>query len=212
MSGIVSSIKPDAIAQKQQDDFIDKTWQSYIDEGFEEGIPHSVRAPHERLITFLQAAGDHPIDKRIMRMECVRNKSKLWLVVYYHLESTDWLGRPLLYAEWVEGYHKVQTRVPQVDPQKKTITQYVRGQEKQEWTIEFTKANVDKAIKQAVNSDREGIKFHIRFPEGPQKDYFSYSQFVNNTWDQNMELLLGNGSPRFNKTIPTSTPSVAVQT
>ncbi len=193
--GIESSIPPEKGMDKPRTDYVDRTYQSYIDQGFEEGIPHHVEAPHTRLERFLTDAGDREITKRVTLMK----RTKEHLIVYSILSSTTWIGEEINFSDYVEGYHKEQTRKPNIN-ERKQIVSYVMGQPKDIYSIEFNKKNVDKYI---GNQDKDSIRYFIAHQGGPQNDYFTYEQFTNNSWSQNMQLLLQDGSPQFAPLIST---------
>lgn len=190
---IESSIPPEKSGDKPRTDYVDKTYQSWIDQGFEKDIPHQVEAPHTRLERFLTEAGDREIIPHRKLMRRIRYNAKEWLVIHSDLYSTTWTGEEIVHAEYIEGYHTEQTRKPVID-ERKRIVRYQMGQPKDVYSIEFNKKNVDKYI---GNQDKASIKYFIKHEGGPQNDYFTYDQFVNNTWDQNMELLLGDVSPQY---------------
>jgi hypothetical protein len=190
--GIESTITPDKLPGPSHN-LNDKTWQSWIDKGFEEKVPHHVQALHDRLIKFVTAADDRPIQKKVELMRRVKKDGKEYLVTQFSLHSSNWLGEEVQLYDYVEGYHKEQTLRPKIN-EKKEIVSYERGTEKEIYSIEFGKKTVDKII---GDQDKATIRFFIAHQGGPQNDYFTYEQFVNNTWDQNQILLLQDGSPQF---------------
>ena len=201
MSEIESSIKPED-EQPIKHDLNDKTWESYVEQGFKDNIPHPVESKHERLMRFIAEAGDRPIEKKVEKMERVKIKGKEYLLVQLRLSAFNFFGEEkLVNGEYIEGYWVEQTRKPKRDEQRRIIS-YVQGTPIEHYTIEFNKENVDKYI---GDQDHNEIDFFIKHEGGPQSDHFTYEQFVNNAWEDNMELLLIDGSPkyaRFNKPKP----------
>jgi hypothetical protein len=190
--GLESTITPDKVPGPTHS-FNDATWQSWIDKGLEEGIPHSVQAPHDRLIRFVTGAGDNPIKHKVHVLKRIKHEGKEYLVALKSLHSMNWIGEEIQLYDYVEGFHIEQTLKPKIDD-KKEIIGYERGKEKPVYSIEFSKTAVDKMI---GKQDKSEIQYYIKHPSGTQKDYFTYEQFVNNTWDQNMSLLLSDGSPQY---------------
>lgn len=194
MSEVESSIKPEEIPAIKHD-LNDRTYESYIEQGFEGSITHHVESPHIRLMDFLARAGEHPIEKKVWKMERKKHMGKEYLIVHMVLLSTDFWGDEAKVGEgdYQEGYWIEQTRRPKRDEQRR-IVKYIRGQPIEHYTIEFNKENVDKYLGE---QDPHSIDYSIHHEGGPQKGHFTYEQFVNNSWPDNMELLLIDGEPKY---------------
>lgn len=196
MSEIESTIKPDEIPPVTHS-LNDKTYESYIEQGFADYIPHAVEARHTRLMKFIAQAGDHEIVKNVWRMHLHRKRDKVYVVAEIELTSTDFWGAEIKISQgdYQEGFWTEQTKVPKRDEQHR-IVKYIRGQPIDHYTIEFSKKAVDEIIGE---QDRDSIDYHIHHEGGPQKGHFTYEQFVNNKWPDNMELLLVDGEPKFQR-------------
>jgi hypothetical protein len=199
-SNIVSSIKPDTEAQQQAQksmiEINDETYQSYIKEGFEENIPHSVEAPHTRLMKFIAEAEGRPILRTVTKIERVRNSTtgfKEHLVYWENLEGTTWAGDTVRYTDHVWGYHKKQVRGPRIN-EKKQVVEYIRTGEREVYTIPYTKEKVDELIENSDGSDRDSIKLFIKNPNGTQSADFHYQEFIM-SWNDCINMLLQPGGP-----------------
>src|SRR5215510_10352933 len=157
MSDIESSIKPDEIS-KIEHDLNDKTYESYIKQGFENNIPHSVEAPHTRMMRFLAEKGDKPYEKKIRLMERLRHNAKEYLTIYFKLTSSNFYGDEIILDDYQEGYWKEQTKRPQRDEQRRLV-RYIMGQPIDHYTIPFDKKTVDKYI---GKQDHNSILFFIK--------------------------------------------------
>lgn len=190
----VSSIKPETESVKESTyDFNDRTWQSYIKEGFEENVPHSVQAPHERLIKFAAAAGDRPITRtvtRVYRMKPASNGYKECLVAYETLTGSTWAGDEVRLVDHCIGYHKQQLKRSVLN-EKKEIVEYQRSGEKEIYNIEYSISNLNKILE---GQEKEAVKFIITNPNGPQSAEFMYDEF-NLPWIDCIDLLLRAGGP-----------------
>jgi hypothetical protein len=205
MSEIESSIKPDEIAEIKHD-LEDRTYQSYIDQGFADNIPHQVEAPHTRMMRFLAEKGERPMQRELKMLQRIRHKNKEYLLAYIKLTSTNFFGDEVILDDYVEGFWKEQTKRPKRDEQRRLVS-YIMGQSVDHYTIDFNKKNVDKYIGKQEHSS---IRFFIKHEGGPQNDYFTYEQFLHNKWEDNMELLLVDGSPQYNRfNKPEATPTTS---
>lgn len=196
-SNIVSSIKPEAQAiEKSTIEVNDETYQSYIKEGFEENIPHSVEAPHTRLMKFIAEAEGRPVLRtvtKIERFKDARTGFKEMLVYWENLEGTTWAGETVRIADHVVGLHKKQIRGPRINEQKQVV-EYIRTGEREVFTIPYTKEKLDEIIEHSDGSDRDSIKLFIKNPNGTQNSNFYYQEFVM-SWNDCINMLLQPGGP-----------------
>jgi hypothetical protein len=194
---VVSSIKPEKAEDlKPQIDVNDETYESYIKEGFEENIPHSVQAPHDRLMKFLAQAGDRPIKRMITYIERLKPASmgyKEFLIYRETLIGTTWAGDECKYIDHLVGYHKKQIKSPKIN-EKKEVVEYVRSGQRDVYTIPYTKQKLDEIISKSDETGKDSITLYIRNPHGAQKASFYYEEFVLD-WHECINILLLKGGP-----------------
>jgi hypothetical protein len=192
----VSSIKPEneIVEQSSTYDFNDKTWESWVKEGFENKIPHDVQRYHDELMKFKAKAGDRPITRtvwRVFRDKPASNGYKECLVIWEILKGTTWANDECeLAAYHIVGYHKEQIKRPVINEQRQ-IVQYERAGERVIHSLPYSKAELDKQIE---GQNKESIQFYITNPNGPQSSDFPYEEFIL-PWNECINLLLQPGGP-----------------
>lgn len=191
----ISTIKPEDQEPISIIELNDKTYESYIKEGFEKDIPNQVWAIHDRIQIFKTAIGDRPYTRRVDLIKRIKTGDrKEWLVYHETIEGTTFLGESKIFDEHIVGFHYEQTRTPVINEQK-LITAYKRGPQKEVYTIPYSQKKLDEIISNSQGSDKDTIKFHIKNPDAAQKDYFYYEQFIL-PWSECMNLLFTAGGPK----------------
>lgn len=189
-------VKPESEVQKPKLVYNNKTYQSYLDIGFDEYyIPRSIKAPEQRKREFLSRVDPSKgIARKITLIQRIRGADKKEYITY----SEDWYGKNWLgqkispVRENIEGIWMEQEKEPDI---KQTdngpeIAGYKKSGEHPVYDIEFSKENVDKVI-QETGSDKDSIIFLIKI--APRSDYFTYYEFVNYSWDQIENILMQDG-------------------
>jgi hypothetical protein len=204
MPDIVSTIKP-KVEQKPEVkiEYNDRSYQSYVTNGFADNIPHSISAPRDRIQDFLLAVDTRqgPIERTVTTI--VRLKAIDWTTkkherkeYLYYLETwhaKNWLGVPLEpINEHYEGRYTEVITKPILDQTTGIHKDNAFGGTREVYTIPFSKKNVDEIIAKSARSDKTGIKYVVKFaaedsPDGAgfsTRSSYSYDQFVNWSWDK----------------------------
>jgi hypothetical protein len=206
--GILSTIKP-KIAQKPEVkiEWNDRSYQSFMNAGFPNNIPHTITGPRERMLRFLSAVDltKGPLERTVKSMVRLRaqdwstKKRELREFIYYEEEfnAKNWAGVPLNpVSDHIEGrYTEVLTR-PVFDERTGVHTDNAWGGTRMVYYIPFSKQKVDEIIKNSAHSDKDSIRFIIKFgmedsPDSFQlttRNQFSYDRFVNWSWDRLKEF------------------------
>jgi hypothetical protein len=109
-----STIKPETQPKKPTIKYNDKTYQSYIDNGFADNIPRDVEFPTEQKRNFLSRVDEskHPVQRKvtkIVKIKAVEPNSKKYEkkeYVYYQEEwsARNWLGQKINPVDNIEGF------------------------------------------------------------------------------------------------------------
>lgn len=194
---------------KKKLDYNDKTFQHFLDEGFDptEGLGEVNNIPIDKKEReFLQVAdvSKEPIRRKIVLikrvkeidLESPKRERKEFLIWLEEWEGVDFKGAPVPpWREHWEGYWQRIIKRPITDPQEHMITAYEAVGLEKIYDTPFNQANVDRIIKSSVGSDKETIKFFIEDTRG-NSDYFTYEQFVGLPWDECQNILLLQGGAR----------------
>ena len=189
-------------------EFNDRTIQSFISKGFADNIPHSISAPNIRMKQFISKV-DLSKDFQRKILIITRFKTRDYLsdskkkevkedITYREQWSGyNWLGEKLGNDENLEGVFSQVESSPKVEFNNETGRSEVVGNNfagtHDVHYIPFTKETVDKIIAKS-DSDKSEILFCVSSP--PRRDYFTYDEFVNYTWDQLEEILLMPGGAK----------------
>ena len=156
-------------------EYNDRSYQSYIDTGFPDDIPHSVSAPRDRILAFLNECDIRkgPVERTVRAM--YRLKAIDWTspkherkeFIYYEERWTgvEWLGIPLKNPidGHIEGkYNEVVTR-PKLDERTGEHIDNIFNGVRLVYYIPFTKENVDEIIANSAHSDKTNIRFVVKF-------------------------------------------------
>jgi hypothetical protein len=210
MSGRFSTIKPKPKNPKPEVklEYNDRSYQSYISTGFPDIIPQMVRGPRNRKINFLAA-----VDLR--KGEIERTVTTMWRLraidwdtpkrerkEYIYYEETwnakNWLGvdiNPI--TDHFEGkYSEVVTR-PVFDTRTGDHIDNEFAGLRDRYYIEFSKDKVDEIIKNSSRTNKDNIKFVIKWDQQDSmnqtenmpmvmamRNVFTYDQFANWSWEK----------------------------
>ena len=174
---IYSTKKPD-IPKKPEVvlEYNNRSVESFVNNGFEEAIPRSVYGPRDRMQKFLNLVNIRkgPIEKTVTMM--VRLKAPDWNsstkknerkeFVYYFEDWTgnDWLGIPINpFSEHIEGKYTEALYRPKLDDRTGEHVDNVYTGTRESYYIPFTKKNVDEIIANSAHSDKDSIRYVVKF-------------------------------------------------
>jgi hypothetical protein len=177
----------------------DKSYQSFISNGFANNIPHRISAPHDMKLKFLSLVDIRkgPIERTvrtIIRLRAIDyDTPKLDRKEYiYYTEDwsgKNWLGIPITkgaIGDHLEGkYTEVLTR-PKLDERTGEHIEPVFAGTRERYYIPFSKTKVDEIIKNSVLTDKSNIRFIVKFGQEDSTDslqmstrnQFSYDMFL----------------------------------
>jgi len=199
---VVSSIKPDQPQTvKKKFEYEDRSYVSYVENGFSEDIPDHILQPYGREQVFLAGLDidRHPKDfkRSIVCFNRFKNEDGDEVLTYHEKwEGKNFLGRDLdpVIDHW-EGYYFEQERVPKYDD-KGVITHYEKGKQKTIYTIPWEgKKTLDKEIAKS-NAKKDQIKYHFDAKPETQNDYANYEQFANLSYTECYNICLKPGGFR----------------
>jgi hypothetical protein len=207
MGEILSTNKPKELHPKPdpaktiEGQWNDRSYQSYVESGFAEHIPHHISAPRDRIIKFLAATDirNGPIN-RTVRMICrckapdwtsPKHERREWIWYEEVWSANNWLNIPVDPLDGhIEGrYTEVVTR-PKFDPIKGTHIDNVFAGTREVYYIPFTKAAVDEIIKNSTLSEKSNIRYIVKFAQEDSvgsdtmamtmsmRNQFSYDMFL----------------------------------
>jgi len=194
---------------KKKLDYNDKTFQHFLDEGFDPtkglGEVNNVEIDkNER--QFLQVADvtKQPIRRKVTRINRIKEidllspnrERKEFLTWLEEWEGIDFKGADVQpWREHWEGFWQRIIKKPITDPEEHMITGYEAIGLEKIYDTPFNKTNVDKIIKSSTGSDKDTISFFIQDSRG-NSDYFTYQQFVDLPWEECQNILLLQGGAR----------------
>jgi hypothetical protein len=186
-------------------EYNNRTYQSYVKNGFADKIIHGVEAPNTRINDFISRVDltkDHA--RKIMTMvrlkttdyvaDSRKKPEKEFLVYHEEWIGKDWLGRTLRCGDNTEGVYSEVESVPEVKwndrfGRSEVVGQNLAGSHTVHY-IPFSKQKVDEIIAKS-DSDKNEIIYVVKSP--PRKDHFNYDEFTNYTWEQCEKILLLDG-------------------
>ena len=195
---IISTKKPDVPKKPEvKIEFNDKSYESFIDNGFEDCIPRSVYGPRDRMQTFLSKIDlrKGPLERTVRML--VRLKAPDWNdpkhtrkeFVYYFEDWTgvDWLGIPIdPFSEHVEGKYLESLYRRKLDERSGEHVANEYTGTRDVYYIPFSKKNVDEIIAKSAHTDKYGIKYIVKFghEDSPEamvsstRNQFCYDMFL----------------------------------
>jgi hypothetical protein len=209
MSEIVTcDAKGEGQGEGQQNPFAEynnRSFQSYVKNGFPDKIPHGVEAPDTRMKRFISRVDmTKGFERKIMTMtrlktrnylsEDKRNPEKEFLVYQEEWVGKNWLAEKLCCQDNFEGVYTEVGTAPEVRFNNENGRSEVVGQKlaggHQLYYIPFSKERVDEIIAKS-DSDKYEIDYIVK--SGPRRDHFTYEEFVNYSWAQLETILLYDG-------------------
>ena len=177
MVEILSTMKPDVKKKPEiKIEYNNKSYESYVKNGFADFIPQLIKSPYERMEKFFNQVDlrKGPIERTVRMI--VRLKAPDWSTkkverkeyVYYeeYWDAKNWLGIPI--TKWrpdglIEGrYTEVMTR-PVLDEKTGEHIDNAFAGTRQVYYIPFSKSTVDDIIKNSVYTDKSNIRFVVKF-------------------------------------------------
>lgn len=187
-------------------EYNNRSYQSYVDAGFADYIPHKFRQPHDFIQVFFAAADlrKEPIERtvtaiyRVKAIDYDSPKQERKEFIYYEENwvAKNWFGvavNPI--AGHIEGrYTEVSTK-PMYDERTGGHKDNAFAGTRERYYIPWSKKNVDDIIAKSAHSDKSTIRFVIKFSiednagtDNPMqmatRNRFSYDVFANWPWDR----------------------------
>lgn len=189
-------------------EYNNRTILSYTKKGLEDKIPHISSAPEARIRNFISKVDlTKGLERKITLMTRLKardldspsGKKELKEFIVYREEwiGKNWLGETLRNDENVEGVYTEVETTPEIKFNNETGRSEVVGEKVSgshlKYYIPFSKEKVDEIIEKS-DSDKSEITFHVTSP--PCRDYFTYDEFVNFSWEQLEEILFTDGGAK----------------
>lgn len=202
---VVSTIKPEQEEQNkiQKFPYEDRTYQSYVENGFEDEIPDSVKQIHEFETKFhlgLDLKTYQNDFKRIVhtitRFKTMETGEEV-LIYYERWEGKNFLGNalPPILDHW-EGFWIEQTRIPKYreGSDSTIIDHYEMGIPIKHYTIPWNKENLQKIYDSCWGPAQHRILYHFDGKPLAQNDYAANKeQFENLNYEQCVNIILQHG-------------------
>jgi hypothetical protein len=197
---IISTKKPDVPKKPEvKIEYNNRSYESFLKNGFADNIPRLVRGPYDRMQQFLSKVDlrKGPIERSVRSI--VRLKAPDWNsstkknerreFIYYeeYWDAKDWLGIPIdPFDGHIEGKYTEVLMKPKLDERSGEHIDNVFAGTRQVYYIPFTKKNVDEIIANSAKTDKYSIKFTVKFGSEDATDVaaqstrnqFSYDMFL----------------------------------
>ena len=197
---IISSKKPNVPKKPEvKIEYNNRSYESYINAGFPDNIPRSVRGPHDRMQQFLNKVDlrKGPIERSVRSI--VRLKAPDWSsstkknerkeFIYYeeYWDAKDWLGIPIdPFDGHIEGRYLEALTKPVLDERTGEHIENALAGNRISYYIPFSKKNVDEIIANGTKTDKYSIKYTVKFGHEDSTDamvsssrnQFSYDMFL----------------------------------
>ena len=220
MARIRSTQKPDETKTKQSVklDFNDKTYKSYIEQGFERiDIPHSVKQPYDFKQQFLRRADTTkaPIRREISAVHRYKARDekdpKRTKKEYFRYKERwiglDWRGVPLPPCDnEFEGQWGEQIKGPIFAKDSNEITGYERLGENTINDLLWSKKKLDSIIENSLGTDKDDITYTVIF-SSMDSAQFEYDEFANLSFDELYNLARQRAKPGVNPVVVSSANS-----
>ncbi len=218
MARIASSLKPtETDKPKPKLEYNDRTYQSYLDNGFEEHIPPKIKWIHDYHEDYLNRVDTSkgPIRFRVnsfVRLKAIdyttKNQSRKEFMTY----SVDWLAkdwkgddiRQRQVMEHIEGVYLEQLKEKVTD--RGQITGYERVGERTVFYIPWDRKLMDKLIDDSVGTDRETITYTVKFLSN--RTQYNYDQFATMSYQELSDMQNKYKEPRSVPPVASSTAKV----
>ena len=159
---IISSKKPDV--PKRPDvviEYNNRSLESFVNNGFEDNIPRSIRGPRDRMQQFLSKVDlrKGPLERTVRMMVRLRqpdwnsekHESKEFIYYIEDWTAKDWLGIPIdPFSEHVEGMYTEALMKPKLDERTGEHVDNVFAGTRTAYYIPFTPKNVQEIIADKV--------------------------------------------------------------
>ena len=207
MTRIVSSIKAQTDKQKPKLEYNDKTYQSYVDNGFDHMLDdlHKVKRVHNFKEDFLNRASleKGPIRFKVnsfMRLKAIDYTSKNNARKEFMTYSVDWIAKDFMGDDIVEQHVLEHIEGVYQEQLKKTVTNrgqitgYERMGERTVYYIPWDRKTMDKLIDDSVGTDKETITYTVKFLSS--RTQFTYEQFATLSYEQLSDMQAKFKDPR----------------
>jgi len=197
---IISTVKPDVPKKPEvKIEYNNRSYESYMKNGFADNIPHIISRPHDRMQQFLSKVDlrKGPIERSvrsIVRLKapdwnCSTKKNERKEFIYYeeYWDAKDWLGIPIdPFDGHIEGRYIEPVTRPKLDERTgEHIANELSGT-RTCYYIPFSKKNVDEIIANSAHSDKFSIRYIVKFATEDSTDVispsarnqFSYDMFL----------------------------------
>lgn len=179
-------------------EYNNKTEQSYIKQNVV--APENLDLQEKNFLAEVDTTkGD--IERTVTRMVRLKapdyttkkRERKEFLVYYENWTGKNWAGKKVApVADHVVGVYQEQEVEPRIE--RNRIVGYDRTGQHTVHYIPFSKEKVDEIIENSIGSDKETIVFIVK--DGPvRNDKYSYDQFVNYSFADNVKLMHKKGGP-----------------
>lgn len=205
---IISSKKPDVPKKPEvKIEYNNRSVESFINNGFADAIPRSVTGPKARREQFLNKVDlrKGPLERTVRMIVRLKApdynspKHPLKEFIYYTEDwsAKDWLGIEIdPFSEHVEGMYTEALTKPKLDERTGEHVDNVFAGTRTCFYIPFSKKNVEEIIANSAHSDKDSIKFYVKFgmedsPDSFQmstRNLFTYDKFVNWDWERLREF------------------------
>lgn len=217
---IRKKVKSAKIKPKDEIEFNDRSYQSYLDNGFpiDPTDTNNMKAYkicyiRQQKLDFISridlSKGKFRRDIFLMKRlkapdydeDGEPTKPKEWIMYQEYWRAKNWLGKKLFVTN-VEGVYDEATRElnTDFDPETGDVkAEYIQGRSRTRYHIPFSKKAVDEILAK-VGTDKNEIQWYAEIPNsakgvGFRSGNYTYDQFVNTTWDEFEDLARREGEP-----------------
>jgi hypothetical protein len=202
---ILSTNKPEVPKKPEvKIEYNNRSYESYMKNGFADNIPRSVIGPYDMMQKFFNQVDlrKGPIERTVRTI--VRLKAIDWNTTkherkefIYYIEdwaAKNWLGIPInkwCPSEHIEGKYTEVVMRPVLDERTGEHIDNAYAGNREVYYIPFTKKNVDEIIANSAHTDKNNIRFVVKFGMEDSTDsmtsstrnQFSYDMFLW-SWDK----------------------------
>ena len=197
---IISTVKPDVPKKPEvKIEYNNRSYESYMKNGFADNVPRLVRGPYDRMQQFLSKVDlrKGPIERSVRSMVRLRapdgssstkkNERKEFIYYEEYWDAKDWLGIPIdPFDGHIEGKYTEVMMKPKLDERTGEVVDNVLAGTRQVYYIPFTRKNVDEIIANSAKTDKFSIKYTVKFGTEDSTDsivqstrnQFSYDMFL----------------------------------
>jgi hypothetical protein len=223
---IQKKVKNPKIKPKEKVKFNDRSYQSYIENGFyidptdtSNDRTYLICRIRQQKLDFINRIdlSKGKFTNTIFSMKRLKapdydeegneTKPKEWLVYEEQWRAKNWLGKKMFCSN-IEGEYKECTKVLETEFDAETgdlNAKWVQGASRTRYYIPFTKKNVEQIIKNSPDADPNEIRFVVQIPNsfkgvGFRSGNYTLSQFVSD-WDTVEDLARREGGANGQKPI-----------